>query len=57
MCMHHSLCCRLVSSVTEMEVRVRQAVEFHSRHNSILLVRDPHYQVCCMFAVHQHTHL
>ncbi|XP_050721570.1 uncharacterized protein LOC127001253 isoform X3 [Eriocheir sinensis] len=36
---------RLVSSITEMEVGVKEAVEFHSRHNSILLVRDPHYLV------------
>ncbi|XP_063870908.1 dynein axonemal heavy chain 10-like isoform X4 [Scylla paramamosain] len=36
---------RLVSSVTEVEVLVREAVQFHSHHKSLLLVRDPHYLV------------
>ncbi|XP_045101948.1 dynein-1-alpha heavy chain, flagellar inner arm I1 complex-like isoform X2 [Portunus trituberculatus] len=36
---------RLVSCVTEVEIAVREAVQFYSNHKSLLLVRDPHYLV------------
>ncbi|KAK8742194.1 hypothetical protein OTU49_002168, partial [Cherax quadricarinatus] len=36
---------RLVSQVIDLQVDVKQAVDYHINHNTLLLIHDPHYLV------------